>query len=263
MVTEVLERRSGTVGKGTRLGRRQEAPSFESSFWWSLLSSAQAGEDRSLRIFRRRFRLPFQLFRSLVDEFKALRPKSSKDALGRSAVPLELQLLGCLRVLGRGLPYDEAAAQIGCHETTLRCFMLESFLPHLSSEEIVAEHIAGHRKREWTMEEVEEAESMYSKLGVPSVVASGDCVHVPWDMCPAAMRNVYCGKEKAPTLAIEVFCNPGLRIIRHASATHSPRGPSVKQNLVTRGREDPWPISSWTTTRVGRAPFAGWLPGKR
>lgn len=59
------------------------------------------------RLFRNRFRVPFSLFLKLVEMAEELGfEKRPKDCCGRSSIPLELKILGTLRVLGRATCFD-------------------------------------------------------------------------------------------------------------------------------------------------------------
>ena len=54
-------------------------------------------------LFRRRFRLPYPLFEMLMTDTRKWQCNASThDVAGRQAIPLELKVLGVLRILGRG-----------------------------------------------------------------------------------------------------------------------------------------------------------------
>jgi hypothetical protein len=60
------------------------------------------------KLFCLRFRVPFPLFQRLVDMTRDNNNwfTEKKDCAGRFAAPLELKILGVLRVLGRGYCFD-------------------------------------------------------------------------------------------------------------------------------------------------------------
>jgi hypothetical protein len=70
--------------------------------------------------FRRRFRIPFPVFQflCLVAKEKKLFGVGESDASGRSSVPIELKLLGALRILGRGWCFGDVAEATGMSEET-------------------------------------------------------------------------------------------------------------------------------------------------
>ena len=57
------------------------------------------------KLFRRRFRVPFPLFREFVDMTISLGFEESPANV--NGVPIELHVLGVLRVLGRGTCFDD------------------------------------------------------------------------------------------------------------------------------------------------------------
>ena len=58
-------------------------------------------------LFRRRFRVPFHVFVRLVALTREKNWFTERpDASGRRGAPLELKILGVLRVLGRGYCFD-------------------------------------------------------------------------------------------------------------------------------------------------------------
>ena len=75
------------------------------------------------RIFRRRFRVPFLLFRRIVAVYheRDLFPFKGKildggervDSTNRPVIPLELKILGVLRILGRGWCLDDVKESSG------------------------------------------------------------------------------------------------------------------------------------------------------
>ena len=59
--------------------------------------------SRDGKLFCRRFRTTHEFFMDLVEKSKVLFPNHSiNDAAGRKSAPIELKVLGVLRVLGRG-----------------------------------------------------------------------------------------------------------------------------------------------------------------
>ena len=85
------------------------------------------------RYFRRRFRMPFQLFQCLIAEmlsdkwFVGYGP-NGEGRLGaiklesNRGASLQVMVLSCLRILGRGLGFDEVYDGSGCKEECIRIF---------------------------------------------------------------------------------------------------------------------------------------------
>ena len=73
--------------------------------------------------FRRRFRLPWQAFKDIVNLHREEHDfHEGRDAVGRPCVPLELKILGVLRVLGRGYTFDDVAEFVVSGEEIHRVF---------------------------------------------------------------------------------------------------------------------------------------------
>ena len=102
--------------------RRRTYPrhNYKESVWWHFLSkpTVQDEKHRDGKLFRRRFRVPFELYRQLLHlcrdgSLKKYFLCRENDAVGRPSVPLELKLLGVLRVLGRASCFDSIAELTG------------------------------------------------------------------------------------------------------------------------------------------------------
>jgi hypothetical protein len=89
--------------------------------------------DRFNRVFRRRFRMPYDSFQALVamaaqeDALFRRWREGAVDAIGQPAAPLPLLILCVLRYLGRGWTLDDLSENTGISEEVIRVF-LHSFL---------------------------------------------------------------------------------------------------------------------------------------
>jgi hypothetical protein len=85
--------------------------------WWAtpwgiMLKDARLHDTDSYqhKQFARRFRLPFDMFTTLVGCCTAAKIfDSDANASGHPAMPVEIKVLGALRTLGRGTLHDEVA----------------------------------------------------------------------------------------------------------------------------------------------------------
>lgn len=50
------------------------------------------------------------------------------------------------------------------------------------------------------------------KVGCPGFIGCLDCVGWDWDACPKALQGSVIGKDKTPTIRMEVICDMDLRI---------------------------------------------------
>lgn len=99
----------------------------KSSTWYKYYVSRTVTGKRSLKAFRRRFRLPFKAYQQLVRDARegAWFPNTErKDACGIPGTPLELLVLGALRYLGRGWTFDDIAEATGVSEEVHRTFFV-------------------------------------------------------------------------------------------------------------------------------------------
>ncbi len=114
---------------------------------------------------------------------------------GRAGLPLELKLLGLLRVLGRGTCFD------GIEEITLGSAEAHRAFFHrfnkLFAERFYDKYVYAPR----TAEEIRKTMGIYERLGLPGAIGSTDCVHIKWERCPVEVTNLCHGKEGYPTLA--------------------------------------------------------------
>ncbi|CAB1111334.1 unnamed protein product [Ectocarpus sp. CCAP 1310/34] len=72
-------------------------PDYRASFWWRMLGETGLKEpaSREAKIFRRRFRIPYQFFTELMELVKKKKwfPMRKKDVAGRMCIPVELKVM--------------------------------------------------------------------------------------------------------------------------------------------------------------------------
>jgi hypothetical protein len=144
------------------------------------------------RQFRRRFRVPYTIFLELVEEYKLDCSKL------RSTGPYDerLLVLGALRVLGSGSPFD-LIEELNCIDKETNRKFFHRFV-----------NWGRRESSKWIYLPRTEAEichvvDVYKSLGYPGALGSADGVHFYWDKCPAGLSNACTGKEKLPTLAFQ------------------------------------------------------------
>ena len=171
---------------------------------------------RDAKKFRRLFRVPYDLFLTLVltakDRWWPEWTPEKVDAAGKLVSSLELKVLGALYVLGTGATQHQVGVQTNLSEEVHRCFFL-SWTAKMSS--IQKEYIFMPTNEEQFARVVGE----YSTRGLPGCVGSVDCVHVGWDKCPSMYKNMYTGKEGFPSIAYEVICT-SRKFIQSVSVGH-------------------------------------------
>ena len=74
------------------------------------------------KLFRRRFRIPYPLFLEILEVVRIKNWFPEADCTGAPSAPLELKILGVLRVLGRGMCFDGIQELTNIDEETVRRF---------------------------------------------------------------------------------------------------------------------------------------------
>jgi hypothetical protein len=151
--------------------------------------------------FRRRFRVPYEIFENICIEYAKVDVdlRDATDRHGRPSCNLQLLILGALRVLAQGTPFDviDEATDIS-YQTHNKFF--KTFVEWMAKS-MFENYI--HLPR--TQEEVVHVLDYYDKLGVPGCTGSIDCVHWAWDSCPAGLHSDCKGKEGFPTVVFQVI----------------------------------------------------------
>jgi hypothetical protein len=208
--------------KPKRKRRRRSLPPKSQAPWQLMLNNAQnpggAADPTSIdgRYFRRRFRLPYDLFNALNQVMLADNwfpgeyehdGQGNCDRMGIRGASIQVKHLSVLRVLGRGVCFDEMYDGSGLSESTLSRFFhrfTSIFASRMFHKVVVPPK---------TPEELGRIVNVYTMLGLVGAVGSTDCTHVPLGKCPASWRNVCVGKEGFPTLSYSMTCDHTRKIM--------------------------------------------------
>lgn len=97
---------------------RNRCKDLWTSGWGRMLldPSLKIADSYIARVFRRRFRVPYPLFVSLVEEINEL---NLFDERYYSRIATEFKVLCCLRILGRDTVADDVVEFLGIGETTV------------------------------------------------------------------------------------------------------------------------------------------------
>ena len=203
---QLLEKPDVAVKVGRKIYDR---PLYSNSTWWTMLLRGECkvvGHPQN-KLFRRRFSIPFSIFRDIVAEAREWPQGGGKmgdvtvDCVGVEGVPLELKILGALRTSAKGCSVDAIAELSGMSISTMQSFY------HFYWDRFVVA-----LKDRWIFYPTDAAGvadnlEVYARLGFPGAIGSVDCTHVYWGRCPALFQNTYSGKEKKPTVAYKVTVN--------------------------------------------------------
>ena len=191
--------------------KSEKRPQYELSTWGMMLANPRSkdpGDRKGGQLFRRRFRVPFPVFEEIVAMTRTNGWfTEGRDAVGIMAAPLELKILGVLRVLGRGYCFDGVEELCFISGEVLRKFF------HRFCECFSAKYFSVYCSAPSTAEEIAHVTGVYARMGLPGCIGSTDCVHIRWERCPAGGRSIHKGKEGYPTLSYEVTVDHSKRII--------------------------------------------------
>jgi hypothetical protein len=159
-------------------------------------------DSRNGKLFRKRFFFQRSHVIDIANRMRAegIHDDTKTDAIGRICIPLELLILGVLRILTRNWVYDDIMEQINISETAMRSFF-EKFV-FWYSDVIFKETVVLPKVEDLDMNGIE-----YARAGFPGCLGSIDCVHVRLWNCAANLKQVASGKEKFPSRAFEVMVN--------------------------------------------------------
>ncbi len=206
-------------------------PPEQSSWYVMYVSNFFLGEDdRSLKKFRQRFRLPYESYLDLLDAIKRhplFDRWCAKKANNKKSSPIELLILGALRYLGRGWTFDDIEESTAISRDVHRVFFhhfVEFGSTVLYEKYVIAPvHLDEARSN---MKEFEEA-------GFPGCIGSTDCTHIVTEGCEFFLKNNHLGpKSSHTTRTFNLTCNHRRRIL------HTTNGGPGRWNDQTMVRLD-------------------------
>ncbi|CAB1113364.1 unnamed protein product [Ectocarpus sp. CCAP 1310/34] len=114
-------------------------------------------------------------------------PSSARDFAGRDCPPVELKVLGTLKVLASGCCFQDVAS-----------FSLMSRTTAETSFHHFCENFSEGLWDTWVKlprgDELKKVEEIYRKCGYPGATGSTDCTHFRWPGCPFSEENTHTGK---------------------------------------------------------------------
>ena len=190
----------------TRRSYRRRDP--KSSIWWIdyVVDEYHTFRDpthRDGKLFRFRFSHSFDSVYEIVAKIQEKEHyfwRNKTDSRGKTSSPLELLVLGSLRVLTRNVTLDDLFEQTYISPEVHRCFFNE-FTTWYSA--VVFPTVV----KMPTLAEVLDNGAEYRVSGFPGCICSVDCVHVRVWGVSANLKQVSTGKEKFLSRVFEAAVN--------------------------------------------------------
>ena len=162
-------------------GTLREA-TFKDSSWYTLYLQSPPVGKRLLKIFRNRFRIPYDEFLKLADDILAddlFSRWSNKDACGSKPSDVRLLLLGALRYLGRAHTFDDA-----CESTYISAEVHRQFF------DAFIEYGSGVLYDKYVLKALDKTdtsaiEKIFRLAGFNGCMGSSDGTHVGMLCCPS------------------------------------------------------------------------------
>ena len=190
----------------TDLDGNEKVMTWKDSLWHTLyISNSPTRTNRQRKLFRQRFRLPYNDFLQLVEEVESNEMFArwcGKDAVGIDASPIKLLVLGFLRYTGRGFTFDDLEEATNISREVHRQF-LHIFIEY-GSTVLWEKHVV---KTE-SQEDAEYNEKLFSMAGLPGCIGSTDGTVVALERCADWAQNKHKGfKLNKPSRNYNVTCN--------------------------------------------------------
>lgn len=200
--------------------RRRQRPRvpWEDTAWMRMLAHDNMQDDDSIEAcsFRLRFRVPYPLFLHLVEITRAagILACGDTDAAGRPAAPLELKILAILRILGRGVKFDDAAELSGLSLPTVARVM------HEWTSGFAQQQYHNWVQMPRTAAELSNVMAAYRAIGLPGAIGSVDVTHIHLGRTPEQLRFELTGKEGYATYGYQAVVAHDGRLLAACGGFH-------------------------------------------
>lgn len=214
LLTPLASQQPKSDGRRGKKRKAKPPPDYSGTTWGRMLRETadvmrEQPHSSEHKQFRLRFRIPFILFERLVDWTLTWYNATCAHfaANGQKRIPVQLLVLGVLRMLGRGTCLDGINELSGISGTKMSTFF------HLWCEHVATDLFFQHVTFPESDGDIRRVLEEFGFVGFPGCIGSMDVVHIPWDMCPASQAVLYKGKDKAPTIAYQVIVDHAGRVL--------------------------------------------------
>jgi hypothetical protein len=191
------------------------------TFWYLMyVKSPPLCDKKFHHKFRRRFRMPYETYRSLLDRLEVCDIFGrwyGKDATGTDPSPIELLLLSALRYLGRGLTFDDLEEYTAISEETHRQFF-HKFI-HYGRTILYPEFVYYLANKE----EYKSCEHEYGMGGLPGCGFSSDATFVIMWNCSHNLKQAHMGFKNTNPARTYNICINHRRWILNSTPEHASR----------------------------------------
>ena len=192
---------------------RQITP--KDTLWYLLYVKEPPRNNRIADLFRRRFRLPYGCFLTLLDHIKqhpSFCAYRRVDCVGYRSTELSLLLLGSLRYLGRAWTFDDVEEATAISRESIRKFFLK-FIKY-GSINLFKRYVTDAAK----MLRMRDLTELFTQAGFNGCIGSTDATHVPMLSCWAWAQIVHKGgKSSVPCRTFNVTVTHSRQIIGSTS----------------------------------------------
>lgn len=187
-------------GRQANVDRNRElyAKLLVADYWGTPTQSPlYSGED-----FRRRFRMPRELFDRIVADIVRHDPwfKQKRDCTGKLGLTSLQKICCAVRMIATGNSGDDMDDRYRLAESTA----IKSMKRFCNC---IVEIYGADALRSPNVDDMRDllAESTDSRF--PGKLGSVDCMHIVWKNCPTAWAGMYTGKEGQPTIVLEAIAD--------------------------------------------------------
>ena len=183
----------------------------EDTIWYLIYVANPPSGDRMLKLFRNRFRVPYNYFIDLSNEISnhdLFSRWKCHDAVGSVPSDLKLLLLGSLRYIGRSWTFDDISEANGISREVNRVFFLK-FIEY-GSTVLYQKHVIDASR----LLNIPEQEHLFRLAGFNGCIGSSDATHVIMLKCASWATLSHKGfKLNLPARSYNLTCTHTKQIL--------------------------------------------------